>query len=59
MKKIGGGPLNGVGRPCPISYRNPQRRFLDQSGSFDQAYIPQVKMVKAKNQSISGILAYF
>jgi hypothetical protein len=42
-----------------MNYRNPQRRFLDQSGSFDQAYIPQAKMVKAKNQSISGILAYF
>ena len=59
MKKIGGGPLNGAGHHGLMNYRNPQGRFLDQSGSFDQAYIPQAKMVKAKNQSISGILAYF
>ena len=59
MKKIGGGPLNGAAHHGLMNYRNPQRRFLDQSGSFDQAYIPQAKMVKAKNQSISGILAYF
>ena len=59
MKKIGGDPLNGVGHHGLVNYRNPQGRFLDQSGSFDQAYIPQAKMVKAKNQSISDILAYF